>query len=238
VGVVDFGGASRSVWPQQRSISRRQFGVVTAGCAAATWVAPSVVGLDRVAAATPSGFAAFEYTEDFQGAIGNADASWSTVRTAVAPSDPARRFLGRFARANSVTLTAALPAHTTVSISFDLYILGSFDGSHVGGFNDRIRVQVDGATEFNESFAQAWLQSAGRLQTFGPNATNPAGTGAVETNTLGFTWRGNPADTVYRIELLDIPHTASTVQFTIRGLNLQGRNDESWGIDNFSLVAC
>ncbi len=202
------------------------------------WVAPSVLGLDRISAATASGAVAFSYTEDFQGAVGASGVAWSTTATETAPADPNRRFLGRFASADSVTVTIALPPHSMISLSFDFLALSSWDGSHVASYNDRFEVGLDGVPIFNESFAQAFLAPAGRLQTYGPNPTNPAGTGAVEVNTLGYLWGRRPADTVYRLEFLDLPHTASTVSFTFSGINLQPLNDESWGIDNVDVQAC
>ncbi len=205
--------------------------------ATTAWLTPSVLSLDRVAAATPSGFVAFSYDEDFQGAIGAPSVAWSTTITDTAPADPGRRFLGQFASADSVTLTISLPPHTTVSVGFDLFILKSWDGSNVGRYNDRFEVDIDGVTVFDESFGQYWLRGS-RRQTYGPNAVNPAGTGSVEQNTLGYFYGANRADTVYRIEFNDVAHTSTTLTVTFRGVNLQALADESWGLDNVSVVAC
>jgi len=232
------GGSHRGPDLESARHSRRTFAAAAVSTAAAVWVAPSVIGLDKVAAASPSGPPAFSYTEDFQGAIGNASVSWSNVSTDTAPADPSRRFLGQFANNTAVNMTVALPAHTTVSLAFDLITIRSWDGSNVGSFNDRFQVHVDGVRVMNDSFAAAFVTAAGRLQTYGPNPTNPPVTDAVEVNTLGYTWRGNPADAVYRIEIPDIAHTAGTVTVRFRGRNLQGLSDESWGIDNVSFSAC
>lgn len=158
--------------------------------------------------------------------------------TSTAPADPNRRFLGRFAQNQSVSLTVSLPTHSTVSLGFDFYAIASWDGSNVGSFNDRFDVAVDGVSIFNESFAAAFLRNRGRLQTFGPGATNPPATGATEINTLGYNWGRTPADMVYRLEFPDLAHTASTLNISFAGLNLQPITDESWGIDNVEITAC
>ena len=129
-----------------------------------------------------------------------------------------------------------LPPHATLTISFDLATIGSWDG--VGDF---FRVSLDGVTEFNETFAAAFLSSGEfgtRVQTFGPNLGNPPATGASEINTLGFFWNALPADAVYNITLGPIPHTAGTAVFNFFGAGLGGMNDESWAIDNVEVHAC
>ena len=219
-------------------LGRRKFGTLAAAGAAATWVAPSVVGLDRVGAATPSSGTAFSYFEDFQSTIGNSDAAWSTTQTVTAPLDPSRRLLGEFDRTSVATLTLNLPVHTTLEVCFELVTIRSWDG--VG---DNFRVDIDGTNEFNESFAADFLNSGQfgtRRQSFGPNPTNPPATGASEINTLGFFWANLPADAVYEICIGPIPHTANIAEIDFFGV-MRGRggiNDESWAIDNVQIHAC
>lgn len=206
--------------------SRRRFGQ-TAAVAAGIWVAPSVLKLDRVAAAVPSTPYVPFYEEDFQGAIGGTGASWSTVMTDVPPADPNRRFLGQFNN-DTVTLSiSGLPPHDCLCVEFDFYAIQSWDGNNPSTGPDALNVVIDGTNYFSETFAHPG-QSAG--QTFGPDPTfNVAQTDAVETGTLGYTFF---SDSVYRLSLCDLDHTSSTatVSFVVNGL--QSITDESWGIDN------
>ena len=212
-----------------QGFSRRH---VTAGAlaTAGVWVAPSVLKLDRVAAAVPSQPYIPFYTEDFQGAIGAPGATWSMVPTDVAPADPNRRFLGQFNN-DTVTLSiSGLPPHDCLCVEFDFYAIQSWDGNNPGTGPDRLNVLIDGVNEFSETFAHPG-QTAG--QTFGPDPTfNPAQTGAVETGTLGYSFF---SDSVYRLSICDLVHTSSTATITFSVAGLQGINDESWGLDNLEV---
>ena len=59
--------------------NHRRFGQ-TAVIATGVWIAPSVMRLDRIAAATPSVPYTDFYTEDFQGAVGGHGALWYRIR--------------------------------------------------------------------------------------------------------------------------------------------------------------
>lgn len=67
------------------------------------------------------------YRNDFDAGVG---LEWSNPSTAETPSG--RGFLGRFGN-DTVTLRLTdLPAHTEVTVAFDLYIIQSWDGSQEG----------------------------------------------------------------------------------------------------------
>lgn len=211
--------------PEHGGMTRRRFGqgaVVAAGL----WVTPSVVGLDRVAAAAPSVPYSVFYQENFQGAIGNANAAWSTTMTDVPPADANRRFLGQFNNDNVTLNLGGLPLHDCLCVEFEFFQIQSWDGEHPSNGPDVLNVLVDGVNLFSESFAHDG-QSAG--QTFGPAANNPPGTGASEFGTLGYTFFG---DGVYNLSICDIVHTATTATITFSVSGLQSINDESWGLNN------
>ena len=194
--------------------------------AVGVWAAPSVLRLDRVAAAVPSRPYVPFYEENFQGALGGPNVSWSTVQTDVAPADPNRRFLGQFNN-DAVTLRLqGLPPHVCLCVEFDFYAIQSWDGEHPSNGRDALNVSVDGALLFDESFAHPG-QAFG--QTFGPAVNNPPQTDAIETGTLGYTFF---SDSVYRIRICDIVHDASTATIVFSAMGLQGITDESWGLDN------
>ncbi len=194
-------------------ISRRQL-VVGGATAAGVWVAPSVIRLDRVAAAEPSNGYSLLYREDFEGAIGIAGtASWSTVATDSPTAT--NRILGRFGN-DTVTLRMALPEHECLQICFDLFVNDSWDGTNpTWGGPDRFGFAIDGTTMWNEPYDASNAPAGGTI------ITGPA--------QLWFTNRWNDRVIRYCVE---IPHTASTANFSFFGSGLQGLNDESWGLDN------
>ena len=68
------------------------------------------------------------YSNDFEGAVGN---EWSHTSTSTTPTGN-RNFLGEF-NPQTVTFTLNdLPTHSELNVSFDLFILRSWDGSQPG----------------------------------------------------------------------------------------------------------
>ena len=221
----DYPGSVPRSEERARTIGRRRFGAGSL-VAAGVWVAPSVIGLDRVAAAVHSAPYTTFYTEDFQGAIGGPDANWSSIATDVPPADPNRRFLGQFTN-DTVTLSLAnLPPHDCLCVEFDFFQIQSWDGEHPTNGPDIFEVLVDGVLLFAESFAHDGQTSG---QSFGPATNNPPGTGASEFGTLGYSFFG---DGVYALSICDIVHTSPTATITFQADGLQAITDESWGIDN------
>lgn len=175
------------------------------------------------------------YFCDFeQGAVGK----WSRATTAQTPKGN-RKFLGEFV-SNVVSLRLDdLPPHEMVRVSFDLYVILTWDGP-VGPPNgpDIWELEVARGPKLLRTtfqFAQASRQSfPGEY----PYDDNEAGTGAAERNTLGFkrtaaNGETTQADSVYRLSFT-FPHTGQMLQLNFRG-DLKGEgtiNDESWGLDN------
>lgn len=196
-------------------ISRRN-ALLGGAVAAGTWVAPSVIGLDRVEAATPSAGYTLLYSEDFEGAIGVPGvASWNFVNTE--QPIPSRTILGRFGNDN-VVLKMALPPHECVQICFDLYVNDSWDGTGATwGGPDRFGFAVDGTTIWNEPYTTTNAPAGGTIIE-GP---------AQLWFSTGQWW----IDRVIRY-CVEVPHTNSTVNFSFFGSGLQSIPDESWGLDN------
>ena len=119
--------------------------------AVGVWAAPSVLRLDRVAAAVPSRPYVPFYEENFQGALGGPNVSWSTVQTDVAPADPNRRFLGQFNNDTVTLRLQGLPPHVCLCVEFDFYAIQSWDGEHPSNGRDALNVSVDGALLFDET---------------------------------------------------------------------------------------
>jgi hypothetical protein len=181
------------------------------------------------------------YSNNFQSAVGS---EWSSSTTDAAPANAARRFLGRFADGIVSLSLSNLPAHSHLSIDFDLLITASWDGDGPEpGTPDIWSLNVNGGPELLRT---TFSNFPGRTQDYPgtydgvPNgATNPPKSGASEVNTLGYggfiDFPGG--DSVYRLRFV-FPHAASSVQFGFRGgPGLTSVDDEGWGIDNISVQA-
>jgi hypothetical protein len=186
------------------------------------------------------------YFNDFEDQVGP---EWSHDLVDASPLG-ARRFLGQF-NTNVVTLTLAdLPTHSDVRVSFDLFVIRSWDGDGlrgprgvaVGGGPDLWSLEVgDGPTLLQTTFdnhnTQPYLafhrQSFPFEYSYGESLPQ---TDAAEINTLGYVWDFpdtgvTPCDSVYHLECA-FPHAAQDLQLVFSALLTEAMNDESWGLDN------
>ena len=162
------------------------------------------------------------YFNDFEASAGN---EWSNNQIEQTPNG--QKFLGRFNN-SSLTLTVGdLAAHQRIRVSFDLYIIRSWDGDERWGFS------IDGTQMLYTSFAH-WSSQAypGEVN---QGVSNPTRTGATGIGTLGWGSDGW-GDTVYRMSFTSL-HTANAATLNFSGSNLEGIDNESWGIDNIKVLA-
>ncbi|MBI1842659.1 MAG: hypothetical protein HYR88_17610 [Verrucomicrobia bacterium] len=172
------------------------------------------------------------YANGFEGAVG---AEWSARPVATTPAG-ARKFLGPFGNAGTKLSLSGIGAHDHVQISFDLYIIQSWDGNNPSVGPDRFLVKVGGGstlldTTFGSTVSGVYQSYPGAF-----GSSYPPLTGSTEHGTLGYLWGVAPADSVYHITL-SFPHTSSSVAIEFSGLNLQDLTDESWGLDNVVVKA-
>jgi len=186
---------------------------------------------------TPSGQAPvgdLVYGSDFQSAT--ASDVWSQTNITTAPSGQAK-FLGRFGSTNVVLTLPDLTPHSSVMVSFDLLIIGSWDGNNTNDGPDILNVDVAGGLKLlNASFNNGPTNSAALGQSYPESMSgpmHPALTGAAETNVLGFvSVDGAAADSTYKYSQT-FTHSADTLtlNFSASGLDTN-LNLESWGLDN------
>ncbi|MFT7475764.1 MAG: Flp pilus assembly protein TadG [Verrucomicrobiales bacterium] len=156
----------------------------------------------------------------FNGPLNVGDVTWTGATDSdinSAPADPNRKFLGPFAQGQDVSVSVAnLPAHTTVCISFDLYVIGTWDGpGSYGPDMFRVDIGVDGIFEHNQNYIH--------------NDT----TGASEEDTLGYSGVIGSGDMVVPLTVCQSGHTASTVNIEFSAvLTNASWTNESWGVDN------
>jgi tetratricopeptide (TPR) repeat protein len=169
------------------------------------------------------------YSNDFEGAVQSEWGSeWSNASTDITPNG--QTFLGQFGD-DTVSLTLGdLPSHTDVTVSFDLFIIRSWDGSGRGGPDVWDLSMAGGPTLLHTTFANYYDERQAYPGAY-PGEEHPPGTGAAETNTLGFTYSGNPSDSVYHLSFT-LPHSMPSLVLEFSASGLEDLSNESWGLDN------
>jgi hypothetical protein len=175
------------------------------------------------------------------------DAAWTNYQLDQTPSGSS--FLGQFGNDDVTFKIAKLPPHQFVRVSFDLYIINTWDGiasdawGHPAG-PDFVSIDLAGgpnllrATFSNLPDTRNFMEE-GKLQTYPspiPSKPNKGGTGASAKNALGyvFDWHRGPnskfpMDATYPIKMT-LPHNADAIQLNFAASGLTGVTDESWGI--------
>ena len=162
---------------------------------------------------------------------------WSNDARDVTPSG--RVFLGQFSNQTVSLLLSGLPAHSQATVSFDLFIINSWDGNCAGpncgcpscGPDVWDLTVAGGPTLLHTTFSNVGLLNQAYPDTF-PGGDNPAGTGATEVNTLGYS---NYGDSVYHLSF-NFPHSIGALQLNFSAMGLQDISDESWGLDNVEVA--
>jgi PEP-CTERM motif len=152
-------------------------------------------------------------------------------------------YFGGAGGSGTLALTGLAPG-SNVSLSFDLYVVGSMDGGGTdgapifgGGPGDFFAV-TDGATQiFNQAFANF---GNGENQTFPANPSAP-GTGAFAINGLGYTGfpQGSAGiqDAEYAINLGPFTTSSGNVSFSFFDNSNEGASNEFYGIDNVTVTS-
>lgn len=173
------------------------------------------------------------YTNNFEQPVG---AEWSRTNRAVTPLGH-RSFLGEFWNDAVELSLVALPSHTSARVSFDLFAIRSWDGNGDyccgGEFWDLRQANQEALVQTTFSTTGP----SGNRQSFPGRLTEddyPAGTGASETNSLGFGYplANSPIrDAVYHLSV-PFAHTSDALNLVFSGHQLQSLTNESWGLDN------
>ena len=170
------------------------------------------------------------YQNDFETAAGP---EWSRTDVSATPAG-ARKFLGEFANDTVVLSLTNLPDHGAVRVSFDLFIIRTWDGNDTRYGPDIWSFSVvNGPLVLRTTFGNAHSLTVAAGQAYPgsfPGASYPDRTGAAETNSLGYIGEG-PMDSVYHLSF-DFGHSGSELGLNFAASGLQGLSDESWGLDN------
>ncbi|MCX5634134.1 MAG: PEP-CTERM sorting domain-containing protein [Phycisphaerae bacterium] len=172
------------------------------------------------------------YSNDFESVVGS---EWSNASTDITPAD-GRRFLGQFANDDFVTLSLDnLPSHEFITVSFDLFVIQSWDGTSPDWGPDIWQLSVNNGpvlmrTTFSNTGEDGHLQSY--PGSYSGSEEYPAYTGASEINTLGYEFYG---DSAYSLSFT-FKHSDSSLALNFAGFGLQDISDESWGMDNMTVA--
>jgi len=160
---------------------------------------------------------AFVYCEDFQDASASRP-EWSS--SALYTTASGRRALGRFGNETVRLALAGLPPHEKVTVAFQLWANGSWEGNGPTNGPDVFRVREGGTDRIATTFS-----NGGQRQAFPgshPGGDNAAFSGAAEPNAAG---------SVYSLSA-SFDHTAATLDVDFLAEGLQALTDESWALDN------
>jgi uncharacterized repeat protein (TIGR02543 family) len=168
---------------------------------------------------------------------------WSDPITTTTPCGTS--FIGEFGN-QSVTVTLqSLPAHSLVTVSFDLFIIRSWDGNQVNDLSflnaspyspdsivgpDIWQFQAGGNTLLHTSFSNNVTFSQAYPGSY-PGGSYPAQTGASVVNSLCYTYGPYNMSAVYPMRYT-FAHTGDTLVLDFSAMGLQVISDESWGLDN------
>lgn len=184
------------------------------------------------------------YCNDFSSPIGS---EWSTTATDITPKG-LNRFLGPFQNGDVKLTLNDLPAHSFITVNFDMYVLRDWDGfipsSTSPMINDRWKFGVDDKTIMDTTFgADTRTQNAQSYPGQYMQQDHPTNSGAAGVGTLGFGLSYNycpridrPADAVYKMNFT-VPHNNNSAVLCFSASDLKGENYnlEEWGIDNISV---
>jgi hypothetical protein len=161
------------------------------------------------------------YQQDFENAA-NIGSEWSNKNT-----DHAAAFTRFSQRRTNDTLKLTLDTidGQAYSMVFDLYMIDSWDGSNPTWGQDRFNVKVGSTVAFSELLDNAM------------NSAHSSFRNPDVVDYLAFGNRDADRDSIYRGLTIDFVANGDTTVFSFFGSGLQGKNDESWGIDNLSVAA-
>jgi hypothetical protein len=160
------------------------------------------------------------YSTDF---ANGADAAWSRGETL--SNSISTRFLGEFSVDSATLLLAGLPPHGQLRVMWDSMIIDTWDGNSSPG-PDYFGLNITGLPQ--PAWEYTFHESGNPLTQTYPFWPDVSGVNYAGLANL---------DSIYRNLSLDLPHSNDTLEVTFYGRNLQGVNDEGWGIDNVRVLA-
>ena len=179
------------------------------------------------------------YNNDFSLAANSTNATWSDTTLSTSNGE---RFLGNTANGsgngtNTLSLTNLAP-HSSVTLSFDVYIINTWDGNGPNGGNsfqnpDSFAVSENANSLLLTSFANF---TSGNTQSYSATTPNGLGfsnaprSGQFDAGHLGY-GTADGGDATYRLSYT-FADTSSSLALAFTSGQNQGIGDEGWGLDN------
>ena len=163
---------------------------------------------------------------------------WSDVKASV--NSGGKPYHGPFGN-QPVSLTLDhLPQHRWIKATFDLYIIGSWDGSSPVWGPDLWSFSVRGAQRLIFASFCGWGYAGNDEQSYPddyPNAIHRAWTGAVAHNVVDIQDSEPPKNGMYKVEVL-FPHTEDQIILDFAGAYVDPPSEQQvWGIGNVEVHA-
>ncbi|HKY97694.1 MAG TPA: hypothetical protein VJL35_07545 [Gemmatimonadaceae bacterium] len=180
-------------------------------------------------------------SESFENGIASVS-SWNLNSLTSSPGTAKMASTGFLGRLLNEEVALSIPAGmTSVTVSFDLYIIGTWDGAGQQGYGGdwwQIEVSRNGGARQNV-FHTSFSNQATKPQHFPKEVTagtSPSDKGAFATNLLGYpkaSGKFDVGDAIYKLKYtISNPGGGPLVLYFHSTTPLQDLNDESWGLDN------
>ena len=145
-------------------------------------------------------------------------------------------FLGEYGNQTVPLTVGCLPEHNSLLISFDLYVIRSWDGNATISGPDHWKLELQGrATPLMDTTFSNWSWSRQAYPGSFSTGDYSYQTGAAALLELGYYYEVYPKDAIYHI-IMTVPHTGELATFNFSASGLAALTDESWGLDNVSVV--
>jgi len=213
---------------------------ITATSSMATKTQKETYSIDENSLMVPN--AEHVYSNSFETPPGT---EWSRSDTNSTPNKK-HTFLGDFGPETVQLKLQDLPTHRLLHLTFDLYLILTWDGSENWGPDVWSLDMGKDRRLINSTFNNCGFFSSNNTQTFPdwhPSSILYEGwTGATEKQSLGYIsiWgkskRTFTTDSVYHFDLL-IPHSDSNLVFNFTSHCEDDKQDQSWGLDNVIIEA-
>jgi hypothetical protein len=171
--------------------------------------------------------------EDPTAALDDTHLHWSDPANAT--TIEGKTYHGPWGNQTAALTLAQLPKHQWMRVRFDLYIVGSWDGSSPVWGPDLWSLTVRGAQRLIFSSFCAWGYAGNDEQSYPddyPRAIHPAWTGVAKRDVLDIKDSDPPKNGVYQVEVL-FPHTAEEAVLDFAGSYQDPpREQQRWGIGN------
>ncbi|MCF6267373.1 MAG: PEP-CTERM sorting domain-containing protein [Desulfuromusa sp.] len=161
---------------------------------------------------------ALSYSTDFETSVGT---EWSGSTSIDSSNSTFTSFLGRFGEETTTLSLSGLGSGIhNVALTFDFYAIDSWDGEGYWGGPDIFGISGD--------FVDSWSVAN---STFNKTSTFPY---TLTSTTSGFntSW----SDDIYRNISINFSSIGDTLTLNFYATGLQSLDDESWGLDNISVV--